>query len=78
METKKSYEGLNALTDQSCRGKRYSSIIQDALSVADALNGEGPYFGGNTYNIVTDTDGGGFSSHTLQLTMRFPSWSPTK
>ena len=49
------------LTDQINRGEKDTSIISEALSIADAVHGEGPYFGGNTYTLVNGTDGGGVS-----------------
>lgn len=49
------------LTDQIHRGEKNTSIISEALSIADAVHGEDPYVGDNTYTLVNGTDGGGVS-----------------
>ena len=49
------------LNEQYLRGEEDTSIISEALSIASAVQGEGPYFGGNICTLVNGTDGGGVS-----------------
>lgn len=52
---------IDALNSLVSDGMSNTSLIAEALSVAGAVTGAGPYAGGNQFTMVNGTDGGGVS-----------------